>query len=178
MVYQVARSLRFLAKALTAESAPRRVAMGFAMGIAIGIMPKGNLTAITLICMLFAMRLNIAAALVSASIFTLLSPIADPIFHSVGRHLLTLSGMQGIYANWWQMPLIPWTQLNNTVVLGALVVGILQLFPMARIMTPYFERRLPMWSDMSRNFTIGRALLGEKESRDREITVTEWRAAA
>ena len=176
MLYQMARSLRFLTKAITAESTARKVAMGFAMGIAIGLMPKGNLTAVALIGLMFAMRVNIAAALVSASIFTLLAPIGDPLFHTVGSHLLSIEGMQATYARWWQSPLVPWTQLNNTVVLGALTIGFLQLFPMARILTPYFDRRIPIWSNVFRRLTLGRVLLGQEQNR--EMNVAEWRAAA
>ena len=140
------RFISFFTRALTTESAPRRVAMGFAMGIAIGLVPKGNLTAVFLIGMLFAMRVNLISALASGVVCSLLAPLGDPLFHAIGTHLLMLPRPQGFYSRVWQTPLVPWTQLNNTVVLGSFVVGLLQLFPMARIMTPYFKSRLPRWS--------------------------------
>ena len=47
--------LRYLAKALVLESTPRQMAWGFALGMAVGLVPKGNLIAITLMTVLCAL---------------------------------------------------------------------------------------------------------------------------
>ena len=43
MAYGLIRPFRFLVQALTAENTPRQLAWGLAIGVAIGLVPKGNL---------------------------------------------------------------------------------------------------------------------------------------
>ena len=69
MLLCLANSLRFLTQALTAQASPRAVAMGFALGVAVGLVPKGNLTVVALTLLLFTLRVNIAAGLVTRSSF-------------------------------------------------------------------------------------------------------------
>ena len=54
------RPLRYLAQALILETTPRQLAWGFALGMLIGLIPKGNLIAVALMTLCCALRINVA----------------------------------------------------------------------------------------------------------------------
>ena len=49
--------------------------------------------------------------------------LLDPLFHMVGEAILTISSVQGLFEVMNQMPIVPFTQFNNTVVMGAMLVA-------------------------------------------------------
>ena len=66
MLRKLLRPLRLVAKALVAENSPRQLALGFALGMMVGLVPKGNLIALGLTLVLFGTRVNVGAGLVAA----------------------------------------------------------------------------------------------------------------
>lgn len=137
------RPLRYLAQALTAEQSPRQFALGFALGLMVGLIPKGNLTALVLMTLLGAARVNLGAGLVSAFAFSWLAVFLDPVAHRIGLWLLTQEALQPMYETVAGWPLMPWTSFNNTVVLGNLVLGMLLFYPAYRGSEPFFARVVP-----------------------------------
>jgi uncharacterized protein (TIGR03546 family) len=63
------RPVRHFAQALIANDSPRQVAWGFVLGMMIGLVPKGNLTAILLGMLLLGLRVNKPAGLVGIGVF-------------------------------------------------------------------------------------------------------------
>ena len=165
----IARSMRFLAKALTAESSPEQVALGCSIGIMLGLVPKGNLTAVILLALLFLLRVNILAGLVSTAIFTCVGLLCTSGLDWFGEHILTIGALQPIYAWLYEAPVIPWTDFNNTVTAGGFVIGLFLVFPVYRILTGWFAKNLPGLSRTARSFELGRALFDD----DKEMT--SWR---
>lgn len=165
----IARSLRFLTKALTAECTPEQIALGCSIGVMLGLVPKGNLTAVVLLALIFLLRVNILAGLVTAAIFTCIGLLCTSGLDWFGEHILTISVLQPVYAWMYESPVIPWTDFNNTVTAGGFVVGLFLVFPTYRVLTSYFARRLSAWSKAANSFELGRALFGD----DKELT--SWR---
>ncbi len=60
------RLIKDLFASLHGGSDPRHLAAGFALGAALGLIPKGNLLAVAFILLFFALRLNKGMALLSA----------------------------------------------------------------------------------------------------------------
>lgn len=135
------KPLRFLVLAFTDESTPRRIAMGFAIGAAIGLIPKDNLTVLALIVLLFAVRVNILAGIVGALLFTFAGHAMTPFLDHMGASLLSVIPLQGFYERMAESPFGAWTRLNNTVVAGGLLVGLLQLVPLYWIAQAFVARR-------------------------------------
>jgi uncharacterized protein (TIGR03546 family) len=52
--------------------------------------------------------------------------LLDPVFHRIGESLLTAPSLRPLWTTWYNTPLVPYTNFNNTVVLGS-VVGWLAL---------------------------------------------------
>ena len=104
-----------------------QIALAIALGIAIGILPKGNLIAVLFVVLLFTLRTNLAAGLLSAAICSWIGVGLDPISHRVGEAVLTFGPLQGLFAGLYRLPYAPWLSFNNTVVMGGLLIGLLQM---------------------------------------------------
>jgi uncharacterized protein (TIGR03546 family) len=114
---------------LMGGSTPRQVAAGFTLGMILGLVPKGNLIAVSLCAMLFMLRVNKGLAIVAALAFSLVSPWADSFTHKLGQIVLGVDWLQPAYAWLYSLPLGPWLGFHNTVVTGSLVVGLYLAYP-------------------------------------------------
>ena len=166
------RPLRLLLKAFTTESTPRQMSMGLALGVLVGLVPKGNLLAIGLATMLAATRVNLAvagAAIVAASFG---AAFCDEWFDGIGYAVLTLPPMQQTWTQLANMPFVPWTDFNNTIVMGSLVTGLIIAWPVHRISLPLFARYSKSLGERARRWWLAKVLLGA-EWADRFGTAEE-----
>ena len=120
---------RKLVHALLASDSPSQLAAGFTLGMLIGLVPKGNLIAVSLCVLLFSLRINKGLAVAAAVLFSFLSPLADAFSHKLGLVVLTASPLQATYASVFSLPLMPWFDFDNTVVAGSLLVGLYVAYP-------------------------------------------------
>lgn len=152
--------IRFLVEALTAESSSRQIALGFALGLVIGLVPKGNLIAIALMLVLYCLRVNLAAGLSAAVMFSWVGMLIDPFTHKIGLWLLSAESLRPTWTQLYDLPLAPWTAFNNTVVLGSLVVGLAMFYPVYRLSEPLAARFGPPLQRRLQRFRIVRLLWG------------------
>lgn len=116
--------------ALHGGSDPRHLAAGFALGAALGLIPKGNLFALIFFLLFFLLRLNKGTALMSAAVFTPAGYLIDGAAHKTGLALLKSPALSGLWTALYDMPVVPLTRFNNTVVLGNLVFGVVLFVPL------------------------------------------------
>ncbi len=159
-MFYLLRPFRFLAKALTDESTPRQLALGFAFGLVVGLVPKGNLTAIALMIALCATRINLGAGMLSAFLFSWLGMLIDPLTHQIGFLLLTAESLRSLWTCFYNIPVMPWTDFNNTIVLGSLVLGLMLFYPAYRTSLPFFDRYTSKMSDKLKKFKLVQLLWG------------------
>ena len=124
------RLIKDLLASLHGGSDPRHLAAGFALGAALGLVPKGNLFAVFFLLLFFALRLNKGMALMSAMFFTPLGWAADGLAHRIGLALLKAPALRGLWTALYDLPIVPLTRFNNTVVLGNLVLGLALFAPL------------------------------------------------
>ncbi len=129
MFSTVVRPIRHLVEAFSHEDAPRELALGVAVGMLLGLVPKGNLTAAVLAVLALSVRASLAAVIGSAGLFTALAAWTDPLAHNLGLRVLSSPWVQPVGAWLYDLPLFPWTALNNTVVFGSLMVGLVLFGP-------------------------------------------------
>ena len=55
---------------------------------------------------------------------------------------------------------MPWTDFNNSIVLGSLVIGLLLLYPMYRLSKPVFARYTVKVAAWAKRYWLTRVLLG------------------
>jgi len=125
----ILRPVRLLAQALTANDSPRRVAWGFVLGMAIGLLPKGNLILIALMILLCALRVNKSAGMLAAGVFSLVGFLLDGLAHHLGAIVLLWEPARPLHLWLVELPLGPWLGTNNTVVIGQLLISLYFAFP-------------------------------------------------
>jgi uncharacterized protein (TIGR03546 family) len=130
---------RRLVVALLACNSSGQLAAGFALGMIIGLVPKGNLVALSLCVLLFSLRCNKGLAMLSAVVFSLSANWTDPFAHKLGLAALSLEPLQATYASVFNLPLGPWLGFDNTVVTGSLLLGLYLAYPV------YWAVRLIYW---------------------------------
>ena len=121
--------LRQFISGLTSDTEPGQIGWGIAFGFLIGLLPKATLTAQLLLVLLMALRINIPLALITVLLMAFVNPLMDKLTDPVGYYLLTSSALYPLWTKLYNMPVIPWTGFNNTVLLGGLVVGLILMFP-------------------------------------------------
>src|SRR4029078_5262792 len=82
-------ALRKICRALLASNAPEPLALGFTIGMVIGLVPKGNLIALSLCVLLFSMRCNKGLGLATAVAFFFVGAWTDHLAHRLGRMALS-----------------------------------------------------------------------------------------
>jgi uncharacterized protein (TIGR03546 family) len=143
MILWTIKQLFSLKKALTGRANPSELAWGLALGLAIGLVPKGNLVSIVLIGLLVSLRVNHGMAALAAVMTSFLAIRFDPWTHQLGADILQSQRVRETMERWWDAPLVPWTDLNNTVVMGSTVIGLVSVVPTYLISMPIFRWMSP-----------------------------------
>jgi uncharacterized protein (DUF2062 family) len=99
-MFALLKLIQSMIKTLHSAGTPGQVAAGMALGAALGLTPIMNLH-------------NLA-------IFSLLV-LLDPLFDGIGVRLLTASSLRPMWTEWTNTPILPYTNFNNSVVLGSFV---------------------------------------------------------
>jgi len=123
------RPFDLLIALFTDASSPGQIGWGVALGMWVGLVPKGNLTAGALAVLLLATRANLAAAGLATLCFSWVGMWADPVPHRLGLALLSSESLRPCWDWLYRQPLVPWLHLHNTVVLGNLLCGLALLLP-------------------------------------------------
>jgi uncharacterized protein (TIGR03546 family) len=124
------RLVKNLLLALHGGGDPRHLAAGFALGALFGLVPKDNLLAALFFVLFFFLRVEKGLAVVSAFFFTPLAWAFDGPAHKLGWALLSAPALAGLWTALYDLPIVPLTRFNNTVVLGNLVIGLLLFAPL------------------------------------------------
>lgn len=121
--------IRQFIKGLVKENEPWQIGLGIAFGFALGIIPKANLTAQLIFLLMMCTKANVPFAILSIFLFSAFSPIIDKATDPIGYAILNLDFLYPIFLKLYNMPILPWTDFNNTVVIGGLTLGILLFYP-------------------------------------------------
>ncbi|TWU55627.1 TIGR03546 family protein [Rubripirellula reticaptiva] len=143
MILWTIKLFNTLRRAIAGRRYPHQLAWAVAFGLLLGIIPHGNLLAIMLLVVVLSLKLNHAAAGLTAIGVSFIAARLDPISHEVGNYVLTHPDVTEVAANAWALPLVPWMDLNNTVVMGSFVIGTLALLPVFIITYPVFRAFRP-----------------------------------
>ena len=154
------KPVRMLADALVADASPRQLAWGAALGLFVGLIPKGNLTVAALMMLICALRVNMGAVAVSMLLASWLGMFADPLTHRLGEWLLRHESLREFWTAAYNLPVVPWTAFNNTVVLGSFVVGLAALYPAYRCVEWPARRWLPSLQRRLARYRVVRLLWG------------------
>jgi uncharacterized protein (TIGR03546 family) len=125
--------IKWIAKliaALNSNSRPGEVAAGIAFGLFLALQPGWTVFRIVGLAKVYLLKVNLAAALLFLFLFSFLTPLADGLLDILGASILTLPALGGFFTAVYNLPLMPYTRFNNTVIMGALAAGLLLWLPL------------------------------------------------
>ncbi len=111
-------------KLLNSDTGTNQLAAGVAVGFVLGMTPFFSLQSILIFICLLVFRIQIGAAFLSAFFFAFMAYLLDPVFHTVGSAVLESTGLESLFITLYNMPLVPFTRFNNSIVMGSGVVAI------------------------------------------------------
>ena len=109
-------------KLLNSDTGTISLAMGLTCGFILGMTPTLSLHSLLIFLVLFFFRIQIGAALLAAFFFKFVAFLLDPAFDAVGSKVLDIESLQTFYTTLYNMPIIPFTRFNNTIVMGSAVI--------------------------------------------------------
>lgn len=122
--------LQSLIKTLHSEGTPGQVAAGVALGAALGLTPLVNVHNLLIAALILVLNVSIGGALLGWALFLPLGFLLDPLFDRLGRQLLLdTPALTPIWTSWFNSPVLPYTNFNNTIVLGSLVAWLALWLP-------------------------------------------------
>lgn len=157
MLGMILSPLNSLAELLLAKTTPARLAGGFALGMMCGLVPKGNLTAMALFMLLCALSVNQVAGLLALAIFSAAAVFTDRYANFLGEMLLSSSLLRPLWTYLADLPLMPWTNFHNSLVLGNLLLGSMLAYPTYRVAFMVFSR-VKSWRETLERYRVGTVL--------------------
>ena len=154
------RPFRLFFKALVVDATPSQMAFGLAFGVLVGLVPKGNLLAIGLMMLLCSLRVNLGVGLATVFVTTWAGMLLDPITHRIGEFLLKNETLKPLWETMYDTALLPWTDFNNTVVLGSFVMGAGAFVPLYFLSRPIFGLLTPRLVTWAQRFRLVSLLWG------------------
>ena len=154
------RPFRLFFKALVVDATPSQMAMGFALGVLVGLVPKGNLLAIGLMMLMCSLRVNLGVGLATVFATSWIGVLLDPISHRIGEFLLKNESLRPLWEEMYDTMLLPWTDFNNTVVLGSFSMGAAAFVPLYFLSKPVFGVLTPRLVTWAQRFRLVSLLWG------------------
>lgn len=114
-----------LIRLLHSDTGKNQIASGLALGIILGFAPFLSLQTILVLFLTFIFRIQLGAAFLSAFFFKFVAYLLDPVADPIGRALLEREDLRPIWLQMYNMPLMPMTRFNSSIVMGSFAISIL-----------------------------------------------------
>jgi uncharacterized protein (TIGR03546 family) len=115
--------------ALNGNLKKEQIAAGFSWGLLLGLVPAGNVFWIVLFVVSFFFKHHHASKVLVLAILKLLAGAIAPLTDMIGWELLHIEALQPLFTTLYNMPFVPFTKFNNTLVAGGLAGGIVLWLP-------------------------------------------------
>lgn len=126
----ILKLLQSLFKTLHSDGSPSQVAAGIALGACLGLTPLINVHNLIIFALIVILNVSFGGGMLGWALFTPVGFLLDPLFDRVGRSLLLdTPALKPIWVAWYNTPAIPYTNFNNTVVLGSIIGWIVLVIP-------------------------------------------------
>jgi len=140
MFNQIIKFIRLL----SSETAPVQISLGIALAMITGFTPLISIHNLAVLFVLLIFRVNIATFLLALFVFSGLAYLLDPVFHSIGKDLLTNKDWLMLWTEMFNHELWRITRFNNTVLLGGLVASLLLFVPVV-VLCNFLIKRYRMY---------------------------------
>ncbi|MDR2143185.1 MAG: TIGR03546 family protein [Treponema sp.] len=122
-----------------------QIATGFAWGVLFGLVPAGNFFWILLFVVSFFFRHHHGSKILVMAVIKVLFFAIAPLTDALGWEILHIERFQELFTTMYNMPFVPFTGFNNTIVAGGLVAGIALWIPVyfiIRQLVPFYRQSL------------------------------------
>jgi len=116
-------------KMLNSDTGTNQLAAGLALGLVMGFSPFLSIQTLIFFALVFIFRIQMGAAFLSAFFFKFTAYLLDPITDSLGRKVLEAEALRPTFVHMYNMPIVPLTRFNNSIVMGSAVLGFLLAIP-------------------------------------------------
>ena len=121
--------IQSIIKTLHSDGTPGQVGAGVALGAALGLTPLVEVHNLLVFSLIVLLNVSFGGGMLGWALFVPLGFLLDPVFHRIGSSLLQAPSLRPLWTSMYNTPLVPYTNFNNTVVLGSLVAWLLLLVP-------------------------------------------------
>ena len=126
----VLKFIQQLVGTLNSDGTPRQVAAGIALGAVFGLTPLMNLHNLVLFGLALILNLSMAGVFLGWAVAIPVGFALDPLFDAIGRALLGADALRPLWTGLYNVPVVPFTNFNNSIVLGSFVVWLVTLVPL------------------------------------------------
>jgi uncharacterized protein (TIGR03546 family) len=122
--------LQSLVRTLHSEGTPAQIALGFALGAALGLTPILSAHNLLVLALLAVLNVSFAAGMLAWAVFVPIGFLLDPVFDRIGqRLLLETPALQPFWTRLDNTPVLALANLDNTVVVGSIAGWLLLTIP-------------------------------------------------
>lgn len=125
MLEMIAKTL----KVLNSETEPHQISLAACLAMITAFTPLFSPHNLIVLLAVLILRVNLSAFCVSWVCLSTLAFGLDPLFHHVGLALLKSERLQGIWTGLYNTTWFRLDHLNNSVVMGSLVISLLLFVP-------------------------------------------------
>ncbi len=129
-MFALLKLIQSLFGALHSEGTPGQLAAGIALGSILGLTPLVNVHNAVVFAALVLLNVSFAGGMLGWAVFVPIGFLLDPLFDWIGHALLFTPSLTPLWTSLYNVPIVPLTNFNNTVVLGSLVFAVLFAIPL------------------------------------------------
>lgn len=130
-MFTILKLLQSLFNTLHSEGSPAQIAGGIALGAALGLTPLVNVHNLVVVLLLMVFNVSFGAGLLAWGLFVPVGFALDPVFDRIGRTLLLETpALTPTWTAWYNTPGMPYTNFNNSIVLGSVVAWLVLFLPL------------------------------------------------
>jgi uncharacterized protein (TIGR03546 family) len=127
-------------KALNSNAKPWQLSLGVSFGAIMGLTPTTSLHNLALLFLAFIINMNIGIMILSFVVFSGFAYLLDPVFHDLGYTILKMDSLRDTWESVFSCPIALVANLNNSIVMGSLVVSLVLALPLFFIFNIFIEK--------------------------------------
>ena len=141
MLKQIAK----LIIALNGNLKRSQIAAAFSWGVLLGLIPAGNIFWIVLFAVSFFFKNHHWSKLLVMALIKILYGVINPLVDAAGWEFLHIEALRSVFTQLYNMPFVPLTRFNNTLVAGGVTLGIilwLPVFFLIWLLVPFYRNTI------------------------------------
>ncbi|HEV2672019.1 MAG TPA: TIGR03546 family protein [Gemmatimonadales bacterium] len=129
-MFALLKLVQSLVDALHSEGTPGQLAAGIVLGSFLGLTPLLNIHNAVIFALLMLLNVSFAGGMLGWALFVPVGFLLDPLFDWMGHGLLLAPALRPMWTSLYNMPIVPLTNFNNTIVLGSFVFALVVAIPL------------------------------------------------